>query len=69
MDELKQQDWSEFVSAITTACCCVASFLGDKNSLRSQGSLVLNSGWALRCCLVLPPKDRDVVEMLVERGT
>ena len=43
-------------------------FLGDKSSNKSQGSLALNNGWALRCCLVVIRKDRDVFEMFVEGG-
>ena len=43
-------------------------FLGDKISVRSRGSLALNNGCALRCCLVLLRKDRDGVEVLVEGG-
>ena len=43
-------------------------FLRDKISVRSRGSLALNNGCALRCCLVLLRKDLDVVEVLVEGG-
>ena len=40
----------------------------DKSSVRSPGSLALNNGCALRCCLVILRKDRDGVEVLVEGG-
>ena len=43
-------------------------FLGDKNSVKSRGSLPLNNVCALRCCLVALRKDRVVVEVLVEAG-
>ena len=36
--------------------------------MRSRGSLALNNGCALRCCLVALRKDRDGVEVLLEGG-
>ena len=36
--------------------------------MRSRGSLALNNGCALPCCLMALRKDRDVVEVSVEGG-